>query len=232
MSEAARALPPLVHGVASGSYPVTWERRSSGRDFIVIAPIDLGQRKMRVVVRPYRRGGIVQRVTTGTYLGTLPRSFQELRCLVELSRRGVAVVPPVGAAAYWRMPWLYQAWLVTEYVEGSVTFWQWLQGKPGGEERSRVLDATARVIARFHRAGAKHPDLNVHNVLVQWQTGTACVWLVDLDRVSLQPQPTMPQSSLARLWRSASKLDHERQFWTVTDQHLLERAVERYWAQE
>lgn len=231
IAEAAEALPALVRQVASGSCPESWDRRSCGRDFIVIAPLELRGRGVRVVVRPYRRGGVVRRMIRATYWGRSPRSFDEFRCLLELRRRGVEAVAPVGAAAYWRGGWFYQAWLATEYVEGSATLWEWLQKKPRDDERQRVLEATARVIAQFHRAGGSHPDLNLQNVLVQWRGGAPCAWLVDLDRVALRAEATHPYSTLRRLWRSATKLDRSREYWSDRDQALLEQAVERHWTE-
>ncbi len=232
ISEAVEELPRLLRAVASGLCLPGWDRRPWGRDFIVIAPFHLGRRRVRVVVRPYRRGGALRGILKATYWGVRPRSFDEFRTLVELQGLGVAVVPPVGAAAYWLGRWRYQAWLVTEYVEGSMTLWDWLQEKPAEEKRVRMLEAVAQVIARFHRAGGTHPDLNLRNVLVQCREAVPCAWLVDLDRVVLQPHPTTPRPTLRRLWRSATKLDPARRHWSVSDQRFLKEAVDRHWTEE
>ncbi|MCX8072191.1 MAG: hypothetical protein N3C12_07055 [Candidatus Binatia bacterium] len=224
LQEWSEPLPGLVRSVAADRYPPSWERRSCGRDFIVIAPLGAGHRQ--AVIRPYRRGGAVGKVVRSTYWGWRPRCFAEIRCLVELSQRDIPVAPPVGAAVRWRPAWFYEAWLVTQYVEGSSSLWEWLQRCPPAQERRQVIDDLGRVLANFHRTGARHPDLNLHNVLVQSRGQELRVWLVDLDRVALARTPTNPQPSLARLWRSARKLDPQQRYWTRADQQALEDAVE------
>ncbi|GIW44425.1 MAG: 3-deoxy-D-manno-octulosonic acid kinase [Candidatus Binatia bacterium] len=222
-----RQVGDLVRRVARGEYPPSWRRNGSGRDFIVVAPV--GGRS--VVIRPYRRGGMARYILRETYWGWHPRSFREFRCLLELHRRQVPVVAPIGAAALWMGFGFYGAWLVTLYVDHSLTFWEWLQRRPAREERAHVVDLLAQALARLHTAGARHPDLNLRNVLVQRDpTGSVRVVLVDFDRVVLGKSPQSPRVALQRFWRSARKLDPPATHWTALDQQKLLEAVERYWA--
>jgi 3-deoxy-D-manno-octulosonic acid kinase len=60
-----------------------------------------------------------------------------------------------------------------------------------------------RTIARFHRVGACHADLNVDNVLVD---ATNTCWLIDFDRGVLRtPAHGWQEANLARLKRSLRK---------------------------
>lgn len=220
------ALSALVRRVALAEVPAQYETHRGGRGVVVVAPFGTGG---RVVVRPYRRGGWMRLVNEKTYWGVSPRSFRELECLVALKQRGVPVVEPVGAAVRWRGWWSYEAWLVTRYVEQSQTLWSWFASDPGGEHRRAGLDAVARAVAELHRAGAYHPDLNLQNILVRSAGGAVEAWLVDLDGAIIRSSRTDARRSLARMRRSARKLDPAARYITPEDWRCLEAAVQKYW---
>ena len=59
------------------------------------------------------------------------------------------------------------------------------------------------LVARFHRAGVWHADLNAHNVLVT----SGALYLIDFDRGRLRkPAPRWCRANLRRLRRSLLKL--------------------------
>ncbi len=65
-------------------------------------------------------------------------------------------------------------------------------------------EACGRLIARFHRAGLDHADLNAHNILFD-EHGKG--WLIDLDRGQIRiPATGWREANLARLSRSLLKL--------------------------
>jgi 3-deoxy-D-manno-octulosonic acid kinase len=69
-------------------------------------------------------------------------------------------------------------------------------------------EETGRLVARFHRAGLDHADLNAHNVLFNAQ-GKG--WLIDFDRSVLRiPATRWRENNLARLQRSLLKLRASR----------------------
>jgi 3-deoxy-D-manno-octulosonic acid kinase len=79
-------------------------------------------------------------------------------------------------------------------------------------------------VARFHRAGVWHADLNAHNVLVTADG----LYLIDFDRGRMRiPSPAWQQANLQRLRRSLLKLGAaaggEAAFETVVWQPLLYR---------
>lgn len=217
----------LVRAVAEERWHPQWQRLTAGRDFVVV--VSLGEQS-RGVVRPYRRGGWMRLFSERTYLGVQPRSFHELRCLLELARRGVPVVSAIGAAARWSGRWRYQAWLVTGFIEGSHTLWEWLRGQPPAPQRQEVLTAVARALVQLHRAGGLHRDLNLKNILVRVATGPPEVWLIDFDAADIRAAATDPERSLARLRRSARRLDPQESYGALAAVELVAAAAQELWS--
>jgi 3-deoxy-D-manno-octulosonic acid kinase len=158
----------------------------------------------RAVLRHYRRGGAVARLSRDRYLWTgreRTRSFREFRLLAALDLRGLPVPAPL-AARYLRCDALrYTADLLTLEIADARTLAELF---PRVLEDAAALEALGATLARFHRAGAYHADLNAHNILLdpygQW-------WLIDFDRGSLRPPAAgWWASRLARLRRSWDKL--------------------------
>ena len=76
-------------------------------------------------------------------------------------------------------------------------------------------EETGRLIARFHRAGLDHADLNAHNILFD-VTGQG--WMIDFDRCRLRiPDTAWRERNLARLKRSLLKLRGAREPAVVKD---------------
>lgn len=166
--------------------------------------VSVGER--RVVVRPCRRGGLPARFVRDVHLGWRPRPFRELVETVALRARGAPVVAACGAAVRWIVPGCYRGWLVTDYVEGARTLWQWLAAAPPPEEREAVWTAVGRAVRSLHACGGRHPDLNLNNVLVFPGASGWEVRLIDFDR---PPGAGLARrgAELDRLRRSARKLD-------------------------
>ncbi len=172
-----------------------------------------------VVVRSYRRGGLPARCLRNTYLGCAPRPFRELRVTEALRRRGAPVPPVLGGAVRWLAPACYRAWLVTEYVPDSQSLWTWAT-QQGGAAPTDVFASVGRALRRLHDAGGRHPDLNLHNILIcPAADGAARVLFLDFDRARVDPSRFRPATAeLDRLTRSARKLDPAG--LCVTDTHL------------
>lgn len=174
-----------------------------GRGASVLVEVD-GE---RYVVRGGRRGGLPGRFVASLYCGRHPRVFDELVTTEELRQRGAPVVEVCAAAVYWVAPLLYRSWLVTRWLPGVHTLWQWSQQARDSVERSAMFTAVGRAVRRLHDAGACHPDLNLDNILVRVVDSLPVVWLLDLDGVHLTSAPIDGQADRARLRRSARKLD-------------------------
>jgi 3-deoxy-D-manno-octulosonic acid kinase len=197
--DAARVPQPQPHWFD----PVHWDRRaravaSGGRGgaWYVDAPFGAA------VLRHYLRGGLVARMSRDRYVWQgedRVRSFAEFRLTHALHRQGLPVARPL-AASYRREGAFYSAAILLERLQDVHTLAQRVVDDPA----SAPWEATGRVIARFHRAGLDHADLNAHNILFD---AAGVGWLIDFDRSRLRkPARTWRRNNLARLLRSLQKL--------------------------
>ncbi|GAB2787987.1 3-deoxy-D-manno-octulosonic acid kinase [Halomonas shantousis] len=151
------------------------------------------------VLRPYRRGGMVARLSDSRYVWTgleRTRAFREMRLTATLYTRGLPVPRPVGGCV-WRHGPTYEAALMTVRLTGAQTLAELLPQADNG-----LLEQVGATLRRFHDAGLDHVDLNARNLLI---TPDARVWLIDLDRCRLRPPGTWQQANLARLGRSLER---------------------------
>jgi hypothetical protein len=162
---------------------------SGGRGSVRIVPAgSLGE----AVVRPYRRGGLVEKINRRTYfVGN--RAFSELVATHRLRRRG-APVPEVLAAIQSEVRPGYLACLVTRRIAKALPAAVVLDSASAAR-RVIVLESVGRAIRLLHEAGGVHAE------------GPAFV--VDLDRASVLPGPVperRARANLRRLRRSLLKL--------------------------
>lgn len=127
------------------------------------------------VLRQYRRGGLAARVSTSDYLWqgeSKVRSVAELRLTREALRRGISVPVPL-AAFYQRRGVRYRAAILVERLHDVSTLAE------RAMERHAPWVEAGRLVARMHRAGLDHADLNADNILFD-ADGNG--WVIDLDR--------------------------------------------------
>jgi len=156
----------------------------------------------RAVLRHYRRGGMIARLMGDLYGWHGPertRGFAEFRLLARMSALGLPVPVPL-AARYERVgPW-YRADLLIERIAGAVPLTTLLRH----DLAAAPWEAVGAAIARFHRAGIDHADLNANNILVD---PGGRIWLIDFDRSRQRSEhPRWRASNLRRLRRSIHKL--------------------------
>jgi 3-deoxy-D-manno-octulosonic acid kinase len=153
------------------------------------------------VLRRYRRGGFAARFSEDWYLWRgrdATRPFREFRLTAALHADGLPVPRPL-AARYLRAGLGYRADLITERIPDAETLAEHVQA-------GRAIDwaAIGRLLARFHRRGLWHADLNAHNVMID---ATCGLWLIDLDRGRLRaPDRAWMRGNLLRLKRSLLKV--------------------------
>ncbi|MCE8017243.1 3-deoxy-D-manno-octulosonic acid kinase [Halomonas sp. MCCC 1A17488] len=151
------------------------------------------------VLRPYRRGGLVARVSESRYLWTgleRTRAFRELRLTAHLHARGLPVPRPVAAGVTRDGP-TYTAALITVRIRAARALAEHLEGiEPS------LLERVGATVRRFHDAGLDHVDLNARNLLVDDDDK---VWLIDLDRCRLRAPGAWREANLERLGRSLAK---------------------------
>ena len=186
--------------------PLVAERLGSGRGGAWRVELPGG---LRVVVRFYRRGGLVARVVRDTYVGPRPRPLHELAVTVEARRRGVPAPEVLGARVEGGL--VYRGALVTAEVPHARTLFAALREAAGDGARCALAARAGLAVARLHDAGVYHADLNLTNLLVGPAPGDDIV-VVDFDRARVREGPLGRRArrrNLARLGRSLAKLDPE-----------------------
>ena len=154
------------------------------------------------VLRHYLRGGLPAKISRDRYLwrgADQTRSFAEFRLLRELLRQDLPAPRPI-AASYLREGLTYRAAILMERLPDvrSLADLAVLDG------HSAPWDETGRLVARFHRAGLDHADLNAHNLLFD---ADGKGWMIDFDRSTLRiPATGWRESNLQRLQRSLLKV--------------------------
>ncbi len=154
------------------------------------------------VLRHYLRGGLVAPLNHDRHLwrgANRARSFVEFRLLRELLRRGLPVPQPI-AASYVRDGLTYTAAILMQRLVGVRS----LADLAAADPATVPWAETGRLVARFHREGLDHADLNAHNILYD-EAGKG--WLIDFDRGRMHiPETAWRERNLARLQRSLLKL--------------------------
>lgn len=178
------------------------------------------------VLRHYLRGGAAARFSRRHHLWRGPeriRSFEEFRLLRELLRRKLPVPRPI-AAIYWREGLAYRAGILLERLLGVRS----LADRADSDGHAAPWADAGRVIARIHRAGLDHADLNAHNLLFE-EDGRG--WVIDVDRSVLRiPATRWRQANLARLERSLLKLRGGRDPAAVGEDYAtLRSAYDAHW---
>jgi 3-deoxy-D-manno-octulosonic acid kinase len=154
------------------------------------------------VLRHYRRGGFIAHLSADRYFWageSRVRSFAEYRLLALLIERGLSVPRPIGAR-YQRAGLRYRCDLITERIEGAATLSAELAARALSDEAWRSIGAA---IARLHRAGVDHADLNAHNVLIDRH---GAISVIDLDRGRIRAAGAWRLRNLRRLRRSLEKV--------------------------
>ena len=179
------------------------------------------------VLRQYLRGGWAARFSRDRYLwrgAERVRSFAEYRLLRELLHRKCPVPRPV-AACYLRSRFSYRAWIIVERLRG-VRALADLAAELGA---AAPWASAGRLVARFHREGLDHADLNANNLLFD-ETGKG--WMIDFDRSTMHvPDTGWRMRNLSRLQRSLLKLRGARSEEAVNaDFATLRAAYDARWA--
>ena len=190
------------HAESAWFDPVAWGGSaepvaSGGRGGAWFIDAPFGQ----AVLREYRRGGLAARVSRDRYVwhgADRTRSFAEFRLTRALQVLGLPVPRPI-AAMYQRRGASYRAAILVERLKDVRSLAQLAQDDPAGAPWEKA----GRLVARFHRAGLDHADLNAHNLLFD-PAGKG--WLIDFDKGELRiPATAWRERNLRRLRRSLLK---------------------------
>lgn len=145
-----------------------------------------------VVLRPYRRGGLVRHLNAGIYLA--PARFrQEFQAHRALWAAGLPTVEPLGWACRRRL-WGWEGVFLTRFAEAA----------PWPRTWDRAVPAQLRTLLEALCAwGLYAPDLNATNVLVD---PAGAILTLDWDRARWASHDDLMKRYRARLLRSLVKL--------------------------
>jgi len=194
----------VPHGCALGGVPL-----GGGRGGTYRITLDRGE---VVVMRFYRRGGLLAHLVRDTYWDWPARPFVELATTAEARRRGVPVPEVLGARIDRLWNGSYRGALVTRHLEATETLWERLKRTPDAERRRVLSREAGHAVRALWEAGVYHPDLNLNNCIVREEDGGLQVFVVDFDRARVRQTAlgeAPRQRVLRRLERSARKLDPE-----------------------
>lgn len=175
-----------------------------------------------MVLRHYRRGGLLAPLLGDRYLRqpeASTRAMREFRLLAMMRDAGLPVPRPCAAALLPDTLLTYRAALMIERIPDARDLVALLQEGP---LPAAIWTETGRVIARLHRAGIWHADLNAHNILLDAREQ---VWLIDFDKCRERAPGRWQQANLARLQRSLRKEAGLHAHWHMQDKdiaHLLD----------
>ncbi|MFD0738662.1 3-deoxy-D-manno-octulosonic acid kinase [Lysobacter koreensis] len=178
------------------------------------------------LLRRYLRGGMVAQFNRDAYWwrdAAKTRSFAEFRLTRAVAAKGLPVPQPI--AAYYRRDGLkYTAAILLDKLDNVRT----LADRAAVAGDGAPWEEAGRLIARSHRVGLDHADLNAHNLLFD-PTGKG--WIIDLDRGQTRiPATPWREANLSRLKRSLLKLRGERPVAEVErDFARLRDAYDRAW---
>ena len=165
---------------------------AAGRGQVSRFPVSGGEG----VLRRYRRGGLMARLTEDGFLGN--RMLAEFRVIAALYRRGFPVPEPLGVAWVRHGP-LYRGHIATRRLEAE-TLLDFLNA-PG--PKAAVLARCGQRIREMHDLGVWHADLQAKNIM----TDGVELWLLDFDNARMgQPLSDRARArNLLRLRRSLEK---------------------------
>lgn len=156
-----------------------------------------------LVLRHYRRGGLVARLLQDRYMWTglaRTRAWREFRLLAYMVSIGLPVPQPVAVRVL-RTGLYYRADLITRRIMFTTSLADALTKRGLDVTRWRTLGITLR---KFHDAGIYHADLNAHNILLGKDHR---VYVADFDKGERRkPAPRWQQENIERLHRSLRKL--------------------------
>ena len=155
----------------------------------------------RYVLRHYRRGGLIGRLSGDRYPWRgedHTRPFLEWQLTYTLHRAGLPVPAPLGAR-YRHHGAVYTGDLLTERLAAVGSLAECL--RTGALSVSTWI-SIGRCIRRFHDFGVCHADLNAHNILLSEES----VYLIDFDRCQLRAPGLWRDANVVRLRRSLEKV--------------------------
>ncbi len=172
-----------------------------------------------VIVRRYRRGGLIGRIVHDRYF-KIPmlsrqqstRMERELALLEHIHALELPAPHPL-AIAIDRRAFSYTGYLLTEYIPNTST----LSSKLNAHTLTQATwESIGRTIKRFHNAQIFHSDLNATNILLDDALNP---YLIDFDKCCVKTGESWKDKNLQRLLRSLDKMKRLNPEFKFTQSH-------------
>ena len=157
---------------------------------------------MELVLKHYRRGGIVAIIFKDWYLGRRmerTRAWREYHMLKKMRELNLPVPRPIAARVQMKKL-IYKADLITERIMNARTFVDALNIEG---DNLLVWKKVGQCIKKFHNTGVYHHDLNARNILVD---SDMTVHIIDFDRCKFRSRGNWRSRNMFRLKRSLAKI--------------------------
>jgi len=180
---------------------------------------------LSIVLRRYRHGGLLGKLTGSLFLGPA-RALTELKVTTRAERAG-APVPHVACLVLWPVVGPFWSAVIGTREERRATQLLTALRDPGDRPACRSLArSVGDAIRRLHDAGVEHQDLQLRNVLVR---DDGAIVIIDLDGAVFHRHGRLPiekrAGNLGRLARSTIKCG---QWGTGVDRRSLAAFVAAY----
>jgi 3-deoxy-D-manno-octulosonic acid kinase len=157
-----------------------------------------------LVLRHYKRGGLIARVSTDKFLFKnlkSTRCYEELNILQHLVGENVNVPIPI-AGRICKSGLTYTADIITKVIDNSFELDFLLTNGPLPKATWQAIGAQLK---KMHNAQVFHGDINVKNILVAQGENQEQVYILDFDKCSIMPGSNWKPANLARFQRSLVK---------------------------
>jgi hypothetical protein len=193
-----------------------------GRLPVYAVPLPDG--RTRIVVRHATHGGLFAALTGDRFIKPT-RAPHELATSLRLAQAHVATPQIVAYATYPAGPLLNRADVATRELVGGRDLVALMRDPLDEAPKHAVLGAVGALLRAMAHAGARHPDLNLKNILVVTAPAPdpACAYVLDVDRIvfGAADDPRVADANLRRLTRSARKL-RDAQGVRITENDLAQ----------
>lgn len=200
----------LYDAAWSGQLTSAWLDSEYWQDRAEVQPVGLGRGsawfistpQQQYVLRHYRRGGWVSRLSTDRYLWTgleNTRAWREWKLLARIYDFQLPAPIPVAARVR-RQGLFYTADLLTIKLPATRSLSDCLKTQSLSDELWKEIGKT---ICRFHQHQIFHADLNAHNILLD---NSEKISLIDFDKGCIRAGTGWYADNLQRLHRSLTKL--------------------------
>lgn len=194
----------ILESIESRLFDVDWLRAAGhyqgcteGRDQAYF----MSYANCEMVLRNFRRGGLMRRINRDRYLRTITdrsRPMREFALLGWMRAQSLPVPKPVAAMLTNAGP-IYRAAIITERIPDAHTLEYTLRN---GSLTPEGWDGVGNAIGRLHAHGVFHADLNCRNILID---ADHQAWLIDFDKCHRKTPGGWEAKNLARLKRSLRK---------------------------